>query len=106
MRGLRFDKKLAAKQEFAVRYDATSDIEYFWAKPKRGRKVPNEPTAIYPARLPISKKKYTDLVNYCMNGAIPTHYHHEFIDLPNSETVRDALNEADEDEGAIEEENL
>nr|CAI5857685.1 unnamed protein product [Callosobruchus analis] len=42
----------------------------------------------YPAMLPISVQKYNDLKKLCNTGVIPEEYHHWYLSLPFSPSVR------------------
>lgn len=49
--------------------------------------------------LPVSKKKYTDLIKLCTNKVIPAVYHEEYKRLNYANNVQDSLIDTDiEDE--------
>lgn len=99
IRRLIFDKSFTKNKTFKVTFNAT-DLEEVTAfiKQKRNYKY-KEPSAKYCNPLPISEKKYQDLVDLCIvRHAIPEHYHEEYLNLPHCITVRDALAEPDDEE--------
>ncbi len=67
-------------------------------KRKRNRTQINIPQRIYHEQLPISDDKYLNLKSLCLKGAIPTHFHNQFLNLPHSPTVMDKLPQPDEEE--------
>lgn len=95
-----FTKSLAKNLQFNVFKSATDPKEQLVTmQPKRRQNI-QPPTQKYSARIPIAVKKYNDLVDLCKNKlAIPICYHDEYLNLPNSIQMRDALVEPDEEEG-------
>lgn len=53
------------------------------------------PKKIYKSKLPISKKKFTDLEKLCNNKTIPALYVSEYKSLPHAANVQDVLAETD-----------
>jgi hypothetical protein len=94
-----FTKDLSKNHSFKVIENATNPEEKLaLIKPKRKYKF-EIPATKYCNPVPISSKKFRDLVDLCTNkGAIPQHYHPEYLNLPHSVTTRDALLEPDEEE--------
>lgn len=63
------------------------------------KQVFRDPANLYSTRLPISMQKYRDLVDLCcIKREIPEHFHQEYINLPHSGEVQDALSSPDEEE--------
>jgi hypothetical protein len=94
-----FEKSLIQKNNFKVIFNARNPEEVVATiKPKRNQGF-IEPSPQYCNPLPISTKKFQDLVNLCCSKhGIPEHFHKEYLNLPHSNTVRDALIEPDEEE--------
>lgn len=87
---------------FKVIFNATDPEEVTASiKQKRNYKY-KEPSAKYCNPLPISAKKYQDLIDLCIKKhAIPKHYHEEYLNLLHCITVRDALAEPNEEEEGV-----
>ncbi|KAK7590530.1 hypothetical protein V9T40_002143 [Parthenolecanium corni] len=93
-----FSKTLIQNMQFKIIISA-ADPEELTANIKQKRKVQfQEPPTKYCNMLPITDKKFKDLVDLCSKNAIPEHYHHEYLSLPHTNTTRDALPEPDEEE--------
>lgn len=59
----------------------------------------------YKKKLPISVKKYNDILKLCNSGVIPNRYHQEYISMKRNETVEDTIGETDKEDCNEETEN-
>lgn len=69
-------------------------------KRTRNEQITNKSKPAYSSKLPISVKKYNDLMDFYLKGGIPPHFHHEYKNLPFSSCVRDAVPKTDEEENS------
>ena len=58
------------------------------------------PPLVYDGPLGLAPAKYADLMNLCDRGVIPQDNIHEYSAMFPNRTVRDALNEIDEEDNA------
>lgn len=95
-----FDKiAVQHKSEFGVFFSARNEnVTIVKCKQKRNSRQNNEPSQAYFSEIPIAALKYRDLINLCVQGAIPKHHHAEYFNLPSSESATDRLAEPDEEE--------
>lgn len=53
---------------------------------------------LYHHTLCISSKKFNDLQNLCFKNSIPPKYHQEYLNLKHSSTIKDSLDESDDED--------